>query len=89
VEYTKENQLDVIPLLNSNLLSTLFTDVLLEEEHIPEIHLINLTDWGWLLLLSGVIFAIWLLIIFQISSKGSHPFGMLSDSESSHEFEEH
>ena len=81
--------MDVIPLLNSNLLSTLFTDVLLEEEHIPEIYLINLTDWGWLLLLSGVIFAIWLLIIFQIRSKGSHPFDMVSDSESSHEFGEH
>ena len=46
-----------------------------------EIGLINLTDWGWMLLLSVVILVVWLLIIFQAKSKGAHEFGQVPDPE--------
>jgi len=45
--------------------------------------LIFLTDWGWLLLLVGVIFVVWLLIIFQINSKGAHEWGQISKADES------
>ena len=46
----------------------------LKEEPVQEIGLINLTDWGWMLLLSIVILVVWLLIIFQARSQGSQEF---------------
>jgi len=45
--------------------------------------LIHLTDWGWLILLIVVIFVVWLLIIFQINSKGAHEWGQISESDES------
>jgi hypothetical protein len=53
----------------------------LKEEPVNEISLINLTDWGWMLLLSIVVLAVWFLIIFQAKSKGAHEFGQVPDSE--------
>ena len=53
----------------------------LKGEPVEEISLINLTDWGWMLLLSVIIFVVWLLIIFQVTSKGAHKFGQVSDSD--------
>jgi len=43
--------------------------------------LIHLTDWGWLILLIVVIFVVWLLIIFQINSKGAHEWGQISEAD--------
>ena len=45
--------------------------------------LIQLTDWGWLILLIVVIFVVWLLIIFQINSKGAHEWGQISEADES------
>jgi len=53
----------------------------LKGEPVKEIRLINLTDWGWMLLLSVVILVVWLLIIFQTKSKGAHEFGQVPDPE--------
>ena len=51
--------------------------------------LIHLTDWGWLILLIVVIFVVWLLIIFQINSKGAHEWGQISESDGSLKGDEH
>ncbi len=53
----------------------------LKGEPVKEIKLINLTDWGWMLLLGVVILVVWLLIIFQAKSKGAHEFGQVPDPE--------
>ena len=63
------------------LTSGLYSITALKEEPVNEIRLINLTDWGWMLLLSIVIFVVWLLIIFQAKSKGAHEFGQVPDPE--------
>ena len=63
--------------------------IFLDEEPIKEIHFANLTDWGWILFFSIVILVIWLLIVFQAKSKGSHEFGQVSDSEIGSEMGEH
>ena len=75
--------------INPVLLKYFSTDIVLKEEPIPEIHLINLTDWGWVLMLSAVFLIVWLLIIFQVRSKGSHPYGMVSESDIDHDTEAH
>jgi hypothetical protein len=51
--------------------------------------LIHLTDWGWLILLIVVIFVVWLLIIFQVNSKGAHEWGQISESDESQKGDEH
>jgi len=51
--------------------------------------LINLTDWGWMLLLSIVVLVVWLLIIFQAKSKGDHEYGQVPDSELSGHVSDH
>ncbi len=61
----------------------------LKGEPVKEIGLINLTDWGWMLLLSVVILSVWLLIIFQAKSKGAHEFGQVPDSELSGNVNDH
>jgi len=75
--------------INPILLKFFSTDILLKEEPIPEIHLVNFTDWGWVLFLGVVILIVWLLIIFQVRSRGSHPYGMVSESDKNHETEAH
>ena len=62
--------------INPILLKFSSTDILLKEEPIPEIHLVNLTYWGWVLFLGVVILIVWLLIIFQARLSGSHPYEM-------------
>jgi hypothetical protein len=74
-------------LINTILLKYLSAGIVLEEEPISEIHLVNLTDWGWVLLLSAVFLIVWVLIIFQARSKGSHPYGMVSESGIDHDVE--
>lgn len=61
----------------------------LEEGEIPEIHLINLTDWGWVIFFLVATLIIWGLIVFQSNSRGSHQYGDLSDSEITHESNNH
>jgi hypothetical protein len=61
----------------------------LKGEPVKEIRLINLTDWGWMLLLSVVILVVWLLIIFQAKSKGAHEFGQVPNSELSGDVNDH
>ena len=61
----------------------------LKEEPVKEINLINLTDWGWMLLLSIVVLVVWLLIIFQAKSKGAHEFGQMPVSELSGQVTDH
>jgi hypothetical protein len=63
--------------------------VILDEEPIKEIHLANLTDWGWMLFFSIVILVVWLLIVFQANSKGSHEYGQVSNSEIGSELGKH
>ena len=77
------------PLISSIVLKTSSVGLLLEEEPIPEIHFANLTDWGWILLLSIVSLVIWGMIVFQAKSKGSHPFGLVSGTDDDHHDEEH
>lgn len=75
--------------LNSLLLKAPNTGVTLEEGHIPEIHLINFTDWGWVVFFIVFTLIIWGLIVFQSISKGAHQFGESSDSENIHESDAH
>ena len=75
--------------INPILLKFSSTDILLKEDPITEIQLVNLTEWGWVLFLGVVILLIWLLIIFQARSSGSHPYGMVSESDNNHETEAH
>lgn len=63
------------------LLGVLDAVVVLDEELVNEIKLINLTDWGWLILLSFVILVVWLMIVLQAGSKGAHEFGSVPDSD--------
>jgi hypothetical protein len=75
--------------LNSLLLKVSNTGVILEEEPIPELHLINFTDWGWVVFFIVVTLVTWGLIMFQSNSKGAHQYGVISDSENNHESEAH
>jgi hypothetical protein len=75
--------------LNSLLLKVSNTGVILEEEPIPELHLINFTDWGWVVFFIVVTLVTWGLIMFQSNSKGAHQYGVISDSENNHESEPH
>ena len=59
----------VYPVLNSLLLKVSNPGVLLEEEPVPEIHLFNFTDWGWVVFFIVVTLVIWGLIVFQSISK--------------------
>ncbi len=61
----------------------------LKGEPVKEIRLINLTDWGWILLLSVVILVVWLLIIFHAKSKGAHEFRQVPDSDLSGYLSDH
>ena len=79
----------IFSVINPILLNTIFADYLLVEEHIPEIYFANLTDWGWVVFFSVVILVVWVLIIFQVKSKGSHPYGMVSDPDNIHDNEDH
>ncbi len=45
--------------------------------------LVYLTDWGAIIILIVVIFVVWLLIIFQINSKGAHEWGQISEADES------
>ena len=45
--------------------------------------LVYLTDWGAVIILIVVIFVVWLLIIFQINSKGAHEWGQISEADES------
>jgi hypothetical protein len=69
--------------------SGLYSFTVLKEEPVEAINLINLTDWGWMLLLSIVVFVVWLLIIFQAKSKGAHEYGQVPDSELSAHVSDH
>lgn len=69
--------------------SGLYSITVFKEEPVDEIRLINLTDWGWMLFLSIVILAVWLLIIFQAKSKGAHEFGQVPESELSGHLSDH
>ena len=73
--------------INSILLKYSPANILFKEEPIPEIHLVNLTDWGWVLFLGIVVLIIWLLLVFQARSKGSHPYGMVSEADIGHDTE--
>jgi uncharacterized membrane protein len=75
--------------INSILLKYSTTNILFKEDPIPEIHLVNFTDWGWVLLLVVVFLIVWLLIIFQARSKGSHPYGIVSESDIDQDNESH
>jgi hypothetical protein len=77
------------PALSSILLKVFSSGILVDEAPIQEIHLINLTNWGWLLFISIVIVIVWLLIIFQVKSFGSHELGLISKSESDHNQADH
>jgi len=79
----------VLSIINSWWLNTSNSTFLLEEGQIPEIHLINFTDWGWLLILSVVTLIVWGLIVFQSKSKGSYSFGDVSESEVVHDSDDH
>jgi hypothetical protein len=59
----------------------LYSITVIKEEPFEAISLINLTDWGWMLLLSIVVLVVWLLIIFQAKSKGAHEYGQVLDPE--------
>ena len=79
----------VYPVLNSLLLKISNPGVLLEEESIPEIHLFNFTDWGWVVFFIIVTLVIWVVIVFQSISKGAHQYGVISDSENNNGSEAH
>ena len=48
-----------------------------------------LTDWGALILLVVVILVVWLLIIFQAKSYEVEEWGQITESDDSHEGDEH
>lgn len=75
--------------LNSLLLKILYGGILLEEGHIPEISLFNLTDWGWVVFFIIVILVLWGLIIFQSNSKGAHQSGGDLNPENFHKSDDH
>ena len=78
----------VYSFLNSLLLKVSKTGVILEEGTIPELHLINLTNWGWVVFFIIVTLVTWGLIVFQSNSKGAHVYGVISDSVNNHESED-
>jgi hypothetical protein len=67
----------------------LYSITVIKEEPFEAISLINLTDWGWMLLLSIVVLVVWLLIIFQAKSKGAHEYGQVLDPELSGHVSDH
>jgi hypothetical protein len=76
-------------MVNTILLKVFAAGILLFEVHIPEIRFANLTDWGWVVFFGIVILVVWLLIIFQINLQGSHPYGDVSDPDTTQEYEGH
>lgn len=63
--------------LSSAVLLKVFLPLHLQEAGtVNEIEMIELSSWEWYLLLSIVILVIWLLILYQTKSSGSHELNM-------------
>lgn len=60
------------------LMRYLFPAFVQETGPVHEVDMIQLSSWEWFMLLSIVILIIWLLILFQVKTYGSHDYGMQS-----------
>jgi hypothetical protein len=58
------------------LMRLFFPAFVQETGPVHEVEMIQLSSWEWFLLLSIVILIIWLLILFQVKTYGSHEYGM-------------
>ena len=76
-------------MFNTMSLKDFTAGILLVEEHIPEIRFANLTDWGWVVFFGIVILVVWLLIVFQVNLRGSHPYSDISDPDNTQEYGGH
>ena len=60
------------------LMRYLFPTFVQETGPVHEVEMIQLSSWEWFMLLSFVTLIIWLLILFQVKTYGSHEYGMQS-----------
>lgn len=60
------------------LMRYLFPAFVQETGPVHEVEMFQFSSWEWFMLLSIVILVIWLLILFQVKTYGSHDYKMQS-----------